>query len=428
VNKKILKLAIPNILSNLSVPLLSSVDTAVMGHLTSPVYLGAIALGSMIFNFIYWGFGFLRMGTTGLTAQAFGGKNNPEISSILFRSLFISLTIGILLIAFQYPISSLSFYLVNGSADVENLALKYFDIRIFAAPATLSLYALHGWFLGVQNSRFPLYISLFVNVFNIILNLTFVYLFNMNVDGVAWGTLISQYLGVFLSVFLLIKYYKNFFGKFHLDTLINKEKIKKFFQINTDIFLRTLLLIFTISFFTAKSAEYNNDILAANFILLQLWLIISYGVDGFAFAAESLVGKFVGAKDKSNLKKVIKNSFAWGIGIGIVLSLVYFIFSREILSLYTNQSKVIEIALGFMIWIVVAPVINSISFIWDGIYIGATATREMLFSMIVSTLIFFLPIYFLTKDVLGNHSIWLALTIFMVVRGLTLTFFAKRFV
>ncbi len=427
-NKKILKLAIPNILSNLSVPLLSSVDTAVMGHLTSPVYLGAIALGSMIFNFIYWGFGFLRMGTTGLTAQAFGGRNNPEISSILFRSLIISLTIGILLIVFQYPISYLSFYLVNGSADVESLALKYFDIRIFAAPATLSLYALHGWFLGVQNSRFPLYISLFVNILNIILNLTFVYAFNMNVEGVAWGTLISQYLGVCLSVFLLIKNYKSFFGKFNLDTLINKDKIKKFFQVNTDIFLRTLLLIFTISFFTAKSAEYNNEILAANFILLQLWLIISYGVDGFAFAAESLVGKFVGAKDKNNLRKVIKNSFAWGIGIGIVLSLVYFIFSREILSLYTNQNKVIEIALGFMIWIVVAPVINSISFIWDGIYIGATATREMLLSMIVSTLVFFLPIYFLTKDVLGNHSIWLALTIFMVVRGLTLTIFAKRFV
>ncbi len=427
-NKKILKLAIPNILGNLSVPLLSSVDTAVMGHLTLSVYLGAIALGSMIFNFIYWGFGFLRMGTTGITAQAFGRNNDSEISSILFRSLLISVTIGFVLILFQYPIEFISFNLINGSTNVETLAKKYFDIRIFAAPATLSLYAFQGWFLGVQNSKFPLYISLFVNIVNIIFNLIFVYLLNMNVDGVALGTVVAQYLGIVVTVLLLRKHYKNFLTKLKMQEILNKEKIKKFFRINTDIFLRTLLLIFTISFFTAKSAEFNNNILAANFILLQLWLIISYGVDGFAFAAESLVGRYTGAKDKINLKKVIKNSFAWGISMGIILSFVYFILSKEILSLYTNQSKVIEMALGFMIWIVVAPVINSISFIWDGIYIGATATREMLISMIVSTLIFFLPIYYFTKDVLDNHSLWLALTIFMVIRGLTLTFFSKKII
>ncbi len=427
-NKKILKLAIPNIISNLSVPLLSSVDTAVLGHLTSPSYLGAIALGSMIFNFIYWGFGFLRMGTTGLTAQVFGERNNSEISAILFRAIFISIILGILLITLQFPISYLSFYLINGSTEVEALALKYFDIRIFAAPATLSLYAFQGWFFGVQNSKYPLYVSLFVNTLNIILDLFFVYALNMNVEGVALGTVISQYLGVVLSIFLLLNHYKEYIYKLNHLAIFDKEKFKKFFRVNTDIFLRTLLLIFTISFFTAKSAEFNDDTLAANFILLQLWLIVSYGVDGFAFAAESLIGRFKGALDKENFKKVIKLTFLWGIGLGIIVSLTYLLFNKQIIELYTNQNAVIKIAQGFMVWIIIAPIINSISFIWDGIYIGATATREMLISMALSTLVVFLPIYYLTNNVLGNHSIWFALTMFMIIRGLTLTIFSKRLI
>jgi len=368
------------------------------------------------------------MGTTGLTAQVFGEKNDLEISSVLFRALFISIAFGLLLIFLQYPISYISFNLINGSNEVETLAMEYFNIRIFAAPATLSLYALQGWFLGVQNSKYPLYISLFVNILNIILNLFFVYILNMNVGGVALGTVISQYLGVLLSVILLLNHYKIYIFGFNLNKITDTKKIKRFFKVNTDIFLRTLLLIFTISFFTAKSAEFNDKILAANFILLQLWLIISYGVDGFAFAAESLVGRFKGARDLINLKKVIKNSFLWGIGLSVILSFVYLIFGKQILALYTNQLDVIDIAQNFMIWVIIAPVINSISFIWDGVYIGATATREMLISMALSTLVIFLPIYYLTHNVLGNHSIWLALTVFMIIRGLTLTLFSKRLI
>ncbi|MCB0750302.1 MAG: MATE family efflux transporter, partial [Ignavibacteriae bacterium] len=294
-NKKILHLAIPNILSNISIPLLSSVDTAVMGHLDSPVYLGAIALGSIIFNFIYWGFGFLRMGTTGLTAQAIGANNNKEVSAILARSLFISIFIGLVLIVLQFPISQIGFYLINGSKDVEFFAKEYFYIRIFAAPATLSLYAFHGWFLGVQNAKYPLYVTLLVNVLNIILNLIFVFEFGMKADGVALGTVISQYIGVLFSLLLIKKSYKNSLNFQHFNSIFQRDKFEKFFKVNLDIFLRTLLLIFTISFFTAKSAEMNDIILAANFILMQLWMIIAYGVDGFAFADESLVGKYIGS-------------------------------------------------------------------------------------------------------------------------------------
>lgn len=424
-NKKILRLAIPNIISNITVPLLSSVDTAVMGHLPSPSYLGAIAIGSMIFNFIYWGFGFLRMGTTGLTAQSFGAKDSSEVSAILFRGTILSVILGILLIFLQYPIAELSFYLIDGSLEVEKYALNYFDIRIFAAPATLALYAITGWFLGVQNSKYPLYIALFVNILNIVLNILFVYKFNMNVDGVALATVIAQYLGLVLSIILIVKKYHQFITKFKIRVILAKNKIKKFFQVNSDIFIRTLLLIFTISFFTAKSAEINDTILAANFILMQLWLIISYGVDGFAFAAESLVGKYYGAKNNTLLKRTIKYSFYWGLSLSFLLTIIYISLGSNIISLYTNQKDVIESAMIFFGWIVISPVINSISFIWDGIYFGITETRKMLFSMIISVAIFFLPIYYISNPFIGNHSIWFSLTSFMLIRGITLSLFFR---
>ena len=425
-NKKILRLAIPNIISNITVPLLSSVDTAVMGHLESPVYLGAIALGSMIFNFIYWGFGFLRMGTTGLTAQSFGSKNDIEVSSIMFRASLVSIIIGFSLIILQYPIAELSFFLIDGSKEVEQFATQYYNIRIIAAPATLSLYALNGWFLGVQNSKSPLYVALFINILNIILNLFFVYQLNMKVEGVAWATVIAQYLGVIFSIILISKKYEVYIKLFSFEKIIEKTKVLRFFKFNTDIFFRTILLIFTISFFTAKSAEINDEILAANFILMQLWLVISYGVDGFAFAAESLVGKYFGSRDQEKLTKTIKYSFVWGLTLGMFLSLCYLLFGRDILSLYTNQENIVQIAMVFMGWIIVAPIINSVSFIWDGVYFGVTETRKMLFSMIISVLFVFLPIYYLTNDWLGNHAIWFSLTAFMLVRGITLTLFYKK--
>lgn len=422
-NKRILHLAIPNILSNLSIPLLSSVDTAIMGHLNSEVYLGAIALGSMIFNFIYWGFGFLRMGTTGLTSQSFGARNKPEVQNILFRSLLIAVCSGIVLFILQIPIEKLSFYLIHGSEDVEFYAKQYFFIRIFAAPAALALFSIHGWFLGVQNSKFPLYLSLFVNILNIFLDLLFVYHFKMNANGVALGTVISQYLGLIFSIILIKKYYSDIIQKINFPKILESDKIKRFFKINSDILFRTLLLIFTISFFTAKSAEFDDLTLAANFILFQLWLIVSYGVDGFAFAAESLIGKYIGSKENENLKKVLKLSFIWGISIGAFVGVVYFFLDDKILKLYTDQNEVIKTALIYIFWVVFSPIINSVSFIWDGIYIGATKTREMLYAMIISTLLFFLPSYYISKGSLGNHSIWFALTIFMIMRGLTLSFF-----
>ncbi|MEN8193223.1 MAG: MATE family efflux transporter [Bacteroidota bacterium] len=426
INKQILRLAIPNILTNLSVPLLSSVDTAVVGHLEEVYYLGAIAIGSMIFNFIYWGFGFLRMGTTGLTSQAFGQNKKDEISFNLFRPLTVAIITGFIIIALQYFIAGAAFYIVGASYEVEKYAREYFYIRIYAAPATLAVYVFHGWFLGVQNAKYPMIILVTVNILNILFNLLFVYQFNMKSDGVAWGTLVAQYSGLILSLILFSKSYKGFMKYFSMSSLINFSKMKTFFKVNTDIFIRTLALVFVFSFFTAESATFGDNILAANTILLQLWVILAYSVDGFAFAAESLVGRFIGAKDRINLKLSVQYIFTWGIGLGFVFTLVFSIWGEQIISIYTDNEIVIAITASFLFWAVISQIINSISFIWDGIYIGATATSSMRNAMLIGAGVIFIPTYYLLKDELGNHALWLALVLFMISRAVFLTLLAKK--
>ncbi len=427
-NKSILSLAIPNIISNISVPLLSSVDTAVVGHLDQVSYLGAIALGSMIFNFIYWAFGFLRMGTTGLTAQAHGRSDEQESFNVLLRALSVAVGGSIILLVFQEVIGYVSFHLINSNAEVESLAREYFDIRIYAAPATLSIYVFHGWFLGKQNSRIPMFIVILINILNIGFNLLFIYQFDMKSNGVALGTVCAQYIGLIISA---VFYFKSFHNKklfIKINRIFDFEAISKFFKINLDIFLRTLLLVFTFTYFTAESASYGENILAANTILLQLWMLLSYGIDGFAFASESLVGKAVGENNKHLLKKVIRHSFYWGMALSVLYSATYLIFGHDILSIYTNKLFLIELAGSFLIWTIIAPVINSVCYIWDGIYIGATQTQPMRNSMIISTLIIFLPIYYLTNNLFGNHSLWLAMTVFMFSRGLFLTVLSKKYI
>ncbi len=426
--KQILKLAVPNILTNLSVPLLSSVDTAVVGHLDKISYLGAIAIGSMIFNFIYWGFGFLRMGTTGMTAIGFGKNDSTETASISGRAMFIAIAAGILLIILRTPINDLSFYLVNASPEVEKYASQYFYIRIFAAPATLAIYVFHGWFLGMQNAKYPLILLVTVNTLNILFNLLFIYQFGMKSDGVAWGTLVAQYSGLLLAIFLYLKKYSSQLRFFKFESIFNIEELKRFFKINTDIFFRTLALIFTLSFFTAESAQFGDNVLAANTILLQLWIFLSYAVDGFAFAGESLVGKYKGRKNRAALKTVVKKLFMSGFIIAIFFTLVYLLGEEQILYLFTNDKAVVELAVTYFLWTALTPVINSISFLWDGIYIGATATAPMRNTMIFSAVFIFLPTYYLFKDSIGNEALWLAMVLFMVARAIGLTLTSKKYI
>ena len=427
-NRRILNLAIPNIISNLSVPLLGVVDTALIGHLEEAYYLGAIALGSMIFNFIFWGFGFLRMGTTGITAQSFGEENKTESVMTLARALAVAGIFSLLILLLQVWIADLSFWLVEASPEVEKYTRMYFNIRIFTAPATLGLYAINGWFLGMQNARYPMIVTVALNAVNIVLDVYFVRSLGMHVDGVALGTLIARYVGLTIAVVLLVVKYRSWLQEYVHSLLMEVKALKKFFTVNRDIFIRTLCLIFTFSFFTAKSATFGDVILAANSILLQLWMMVSYGIDGFAFAAESLIGRYKGSDQQKRLTLAVKYCFIWGTGIGVLASAVYALFDLQILRLFTDQQPVIEAAMVVFAWTIAGPTVSSFSYIWDGIFIGATETPPMRNSMIVATLLFFLPAYFIGKPFIGNHAIWLAMTLFMVGRGVTLTFYAPKYI
>lgn len=425
-NKQILRLAIPNIISNLSVPLLGAVDTAVVGHLDEVYYLGAIAVGSIIFDFIFWGFGFLRMGTTGLVAQAYGANNERETRIILIRVLLVACIASFLILILQYPLIKISLSMVNASPEVEVYTELYYSIRIFSAPATLALFSINGWFLGMQNSTYPMLVTIILNLLNIALNLLFVLYYGMNVDGVAWGSLIATYIGLGFAFFL---YRGKYFGvklNVSVKEILNPVELKRFFSVNGDIFIRTMCLIFSYAFFVAKSAELGDDILAANTILLQLWYISAYGVDGFAFAAESLVGKFKGSKNYIKLKESIRLTMIWGFGLGSLVTLTYFFLGDSLIALFTDQREVIEMAKIVLIWTIFAPIINSICFIWDGVYIGATSTPTMRNSMLIATILFFVPVYYLTEPYVGVHALWLSMTVFMIIRGATLTIWAPR--
>jgi len=426
VNKKILNLAIPNVISNLSVPLLGVVDTALVGHLDEVYYLGALAVGSMIFNFLFWGFGFLRMGTTGLTAQEYGRRNRQGIMMLMARVQLVALVIGILILLLKQPISDLSFWVIQSGAEVERFTLVYFDIRVYTAPAVLALYGLNGWFLGMQNAKYPMIITIALNLLNIVLNVWFIYGLDMHVDGVAYGTLISTYLALALAVGLFLYRYRRYFLHFVMEELINAGELRQFFSVNRDIFIRTLCLIFTFSFFTAKSAEQGDLILAANTILLQLWMVASYGIDGFAYAAESMVGRFKGAEDLPLLKKAVYYNLAWGLSIGLIGSALYGLLDEQILAIFTDKQNVIDLAMSVVFWTVLAPFVSSICYILDGVFIGATATGPMRNTMLISTFIFFLPVYYIGTMMFGVHGLWLAMVLFMVVRGAALALYLPR--
>ena len=425
-NKSILKLAIPSIITNITVPLLSSVDTALMGHLESSYYLGGVAVGSMIFNFLFWGFGFLRMGTTGLTAQAFGAKDDTESILTFSRAMVVGVAGGVAILLLQTVISFVAFQLVTTSSEVKEQAQIYYSIRIWSAPAVLMIYAIQGWFLGMQNARYPMILAIFINATTIILDITFLKVFHMRTAGVAIGTLIANYAGLILGAFLFYKKYRNYAQAFVRRRLFEIKAFRRFLNVNRDIFLRTLLLIVAYSFFTAKSAESGDTVLAANSILLQMWMILAYGIDGFAYAAESLVGRFIGAKDPHSLKRAVWKLFYWGMGLSVLVTLVYLAFGENIVRLFTDKSDVVATAMLFFVWTILAPVINAVCFIWDGVYIGATQTKSMLISMALATLVFYLPLYYATRGALGNHALWLGMSAFMTIRGITLTLYAKK--
>lgn len=425
-NREILKLAIPNIISNITIPLLGLVDMILMGHLGSAVYIGAIALGGTIFSVLYSFFSFLRAGTTGFTAQALGSNNKTEIIYSLYRSLCIGIPIIILILSLQVPIAKLSSILLDGSDEVKTLAIKYFYIRIWAAPANIMLYCFNGWFVGMQNTKIPMFIAILINVTNILFSIIFVIILKQNVTGVALGTVIAQYSGLTLAIVLLIRNYKSYFIKINKEILFDFSKIKRFFKVNTDLMIRSFLLIISIAFFTNQSAKLGDNILAINMILLQSFYIFSYFTDGFAYAGEALVGKFIGSKDKNNLIKSIRFLLMWGFSISIPFTILYALFPSTFVKIISDNPNILTEIKPYYIYMIIIPLITFAAFIWDGIYIGATASKAIRNTMIISSIFIFLPACFFLVPRFENHGLWIAFLCFMIARGIAMTLMAKR--
>ena len=425
-NKSILKLAIPNIISNITIPLLGLVDMILMGHLDSAIYIGAIALGGTIFSVLYSFFSFLRAGTTGFTAQSLGNNDNTETIYSLYRSVCIGIPIIILILSLQIPIAKISSLLLDGSNEVKELAITYFYVRIWAAPANILLYCLNGWFVGMQNTKIPMFIAILINVMNIIFSFILVIIFEQNVKGVALGTVIAQYSGLTLAVILLIKNYKSYFVKIDSKILFDIEKMKRFFKVNRDLMIRSFLLIISIAFFTNQSAKLGNNILAINMILLQSFYIFSYFTDGFAYAGEALVGKFVGSKDKENLQKVIRLLLIWGFSISIPFSILYALFPTEFVKIISDNTEILTEIKPYYIYMIIIPLITFAAFIWDGIYIGATASKAIRNTMIISSIFVFIPSWYILMPRFGNHGLWIAFLFFMIARGAAMSLMYKK--
>ena len=415
-DKNILRLAIPNIISNITVPLLGMIDMFIVGHLSSELYIGAIAIAVMLFNLLYWSFSFLRMGTSGFTAQAYGAKNHQEVVNVLLRSLLVAFLGGILIILFQYFILNIALHFIQGSAEVLTLAADYFYIYVWAAPAVLGMYAFTGWFIGMQDAKTPMTVAIAVNVINIVASLTLVFVFKWELKGVALGSAIAQISGFLLCLSIWFAKYKSLRKYVHSKFVKNLADLIPFFQVNSNIFLRTLCLIIVSTFFTSASAKFGDITLAVNSLMMQLFVLFSYMMDGFAYAAEALTGRFVGEQNPSSLRLLIKRLFVWGIGLTFFFTILYVFFSESILGILTDKESVIQLAKEYIGWALLIPIAGFSAFLWDGIFIGMTASRQMRDSMFVAMISFFV-IYYLTRSSFGNNGLWFAFIVYLSMRG-----------
>ncbi len=423
INRRILRLALPNIASNITVPLLGMADMAVTAHLSSPVYAGAVALGSLIFNFLYLGFGFLRMSTVGFTSQAFGRRDFQEVSAFLLRGLVVSISLSFIFLILQLPIEKLSFRLLSGSEEVENLARSYFYIRIWAAPATLSLMVLNGWFLGLQNAIYPMTITIFINVLNILLNYFLGIKMGLNSNGVALASVISQYTGLALSILFLFLKYTTIIRQTTFKTWFVLSRILAYIKVNFDILIRTLSIIFALAFFTDRSAAEGDVTLAANQLLLQFFFLFSYFIDGFANAAETLTGEAIGQRNHVLFKLILKKIFVFATLITALFFLIYFLTGKYILFGLTDIPDLREMGAKFIFWVFLIPLTSFAAFIWDGVYIGAIASSILRNTMLVATFMIYIPAYYVFHFFWGNHGLWLALNVYLLSRSVLLTYY-----
>lgn len=420
-DRRILRLAVPSILANITTPLLALIDTAIAGHLGSERYLAAIAVGGVMFNMLYWFFSFLRAGTSGLSAQACGAGDPSASALVLGRSLLVALTAGALMILFQEGIFKMMVWFLEAKPPVSSLASVYFHLLIWGAPAVLGNYAMAGWFLGMQNSRMMLWVSLIINVVNIVTSLTLVYLLDMGIAGIAAGTLVAQWTG-FGAGFLFLKGYRMPRPKW--ADIFRWNELRRFFSVNVDVMLRTVCLIAVTLWFTRAGSVQGPLILAVNTLLMQLFLLFSYMMDGVAFAGEALVGRYVGARDLQHVHLCVKRLFVWGAAWALLFTLVYFLGGEGILDRLSDDAGVRSAAHEYFVWALTIPLAGFAAFAWDGVYIGATLTRRLLVSMAGACATFFL-LYYLLVPVMHNHGLWLAFIAYLAMRGILQTLLFK---
>ncbi|MBE6306207.1 MAG: MATE family efflux transporter [Bacteroidales bacterium] len=428
-NREIIRLAIPNIISNITVPLMGIVSTAIAGHYNSEhsaATIGALAIGVSIFNFIYWNCAFVRMGTSGLTAQAFGANDFAECTRMLLRSIAIALVLGIAVVILQYPLGELSLWAMNGN----DLVARYFYTRIWAVPAGILLFALNGWFTGMQNAIIPMVVAVTVNIIHIICSFAFAFGLDMGIVGVAQASVVAQWCGVILATILLFVKFRHTFVVVSRREVFDRKAFTRFFAINGDIMIRTFCIVVVYTFFTAISARMDENILAVNTLLMQLFTLFSYMSDGFAYAAEALTGRFTGARDAVSLRRCVRLSIGWSVGIALLFVATYLGWWRDLLGIFVdsnqaNASALIELAGNYIGWVIIIPIACSVPFLLDGVIVGATQTRVMRNAMLLSTVAFF-AIFYGLQPIIGNNALWLAFTSYMVLRGIFQYFMTQR--
>ena len=423
--QRIFAIAVPMILSAISIPMLGIVDTAILGHLDSPVYLASINIGATIFNVLFWGFGFLKMTTTGLVAQALGENNPDKINRQLSLSLLIALSISLILVVFSPWIGEFAVNLAGEGGESSQLAKQYFSIRILSAPATLILYVMFGYFLAIQETRKVLALMLLNQVGNMILDYIFVMQFHWGVAGVAYGSIISEYAALALGSFYLLK------GKYSIpkffefkDWLLSEANIKQFFSLNRDIFIRTLALMAVFAMMTKGSARLGELALAANAVLLNFFYLMSYGLDGFAHAVESLCGKSYGAKDEKELSSILRRVFMISFVIAVLFTLLYLLYGDGIVSLLTSLPAVRDYSSDYIIWLIIVPIVAMPSFVYDGLFVAVTEAKIMRNSMVIATVFCYIPLWYLLRPY-DNHGLWMAFLGFFVVRTSVIYFYYR---
>lgn len=412
--RSIIALSVPAVVTNITTPLLALCDVAITGHLGSAVYIAAIAVGGTMFNMLYWLCGFLRMGSSGTTARQLGAGDMEGAYAIGLRALGIGLTLGVLMIGAGIPLCDLLLGLVDARGEVKAIAATYFKICIFGAPAVLGTFAMTGWCIGMQDTRIPMWVSVFVNLLNIAVSISLVYGAGMKITGVAMGTLTAQWAGFILGLVMSLRRY----GMIRVSRrrVLDLGELKSFFRINTDIFLRTLCLVAVTLWFTRVGASQGTVMLAVNTLLMQLFTIFSYMMDGLAYAGEAMCGRLYGASDRMGLKRTVRALFRIGFIVSTVFTVCYVLFGAEFLHLLSSEGEVTERSEEYIGWAACIPLVSFMAFVGDGVMIGLSRTRLMLGSMIAGAVTFFILYLWLFPE-FGNHGLWVAFLSYLLVRG-----------